>query len=67
MNWNVNDKFKISGIAELNDCSVDVHTYGVIVEILSKTKARVILDKADGQENVSATVRLRYLKPIPCK
>lgn len=64
MNWNVNDKFKISGIIQLDDHCPRVKTTGIITEIIGSKKARAILANAENEENVEAVIKLRDIKPL---
>ncbi len=64
MTWNINDKFNVSGIAELPTHCPAVHTTGVITALLKHNKARVILADVKGEKNIEAIIKLRDLRPI---
>jgi len=64
MDWNVNDRFFISGVIQLECYSPRVHAKGIITELLHNKKARVILDEIDGEKDVEAIVHIRDLRPV---
>lgn len=64
MNWNINDKFKISGIIQLDDHCPRVKTTGVITELIGNKKARAVLANVENEENIEAIIKLRDIKPL---
>lgn len=64
MDWNVNDKFKISGIINLDTHCPRVKTTGVITELIGTKKARAVLKTVENESNVEAVVKLRDIRPI---
>lgn len=64
MNWNVNDKFKISGIIQLETHCPRVKTTGVITKLIGTKKAQAVLANVEGEENVEAIIKLRDIKPL---
>lgn len=64
MNWNIDDKFKISGIIQLEGYCPRVKTTGVITELIGSKKARAVLAKVENEENVEAVIKLRDIKPL---
>lgn len=62
--WNVDDKFQISGIIQLEDHCPRVKTTGVITQLIGSKKAQAILAKVEGEENVEAIIKLRDIKPL---
>ena len=63
MDWNINDKFKISGIVQLEDYSPRVSTTGRITEIIGN-KARAVLKNVDGREDVEVIIKLKDIRPL---
>lgn len=61
-NFNINDKFRISGIADCGTHCPRVHTTGIILELIGSKKARAILKNVEGETDVTAIIKLRDIK-----
>lgn len=64
MDWNIGDKFKISGIVNTEGHDPRVKTTGVITELIGSKKARAILKSVEGETDVEAVIKLRDIKPL---
>lgn len=64
MDWKINDRFRLSGIANLGTHSPRVRTTGTILKLLHNKKAKTLLDEIENEVNIEAEIKLRDIKPV---
>lgn len=67
MMWKPGDRFRLSGIANLETHCPRIRTTGTILELLHNKKAKVLLDNVDNEINIEAEIKLRDIKPLTNK